>query len=75
MATGIPAVASPTGANTSIIDNGINGFICNSKEEWIRSLSMLLNDKAKEKKWAFWPETKLKCTTAFKAGKGAFYKC
>ncbi|HQY17353.1 MAG TPA: glycosyltransferase family 4 protein [Ferruginibacter sp.] len=59
MATGIPAVASPTGANTSIIDNGINGFICNSKEEWIRSLSMLLNDKAKREEMGFLARNKI----------------
>jgi len=72
MATGIPAVASPTGANTSIIDNGINGFICNSKEEWIRSLSMLLNDKAKREEMGFLARNKIEVHYSLQSREGAF---
>ena len=47
MAAGIPAVASPTGANEEIIDSGINGFICETKEEWIKNLTILLTNSSK----------------------------
>jgi glycosyltransferase involved in cell wall biosynthesis len=47
MALGIPAVASPVGVNKKIIDDGINGFLCTSEEEWIDRLKQLLNDPEK----------------------------
>jgi glycosyltransferase involved in cell wall biosynthesis len=47
MALGIPAVASPVGVNNKIIDNGVNGFLCATEEEWIDRLTQLLNDPAK----------------------------
>lgn len=47
MALGIPAVASPVGVNKEIIDEGINGYLCKTEEEWIERLTELLNDKEK----------------------------
>lgn len=44
MALAIPAVASPVGVNTTIIDDGVNGFLCSSPEEWIHALSKLLQN-------------------------------
>jgi glycosyltransferase involved in cell wall biosynthesis len=45
LSLGIPAVASPVGVNKKIIDDGINGFLCSTEEEWIDALSQLLNDE------------------------------
>jgi glycosyltransferase involved in cell wall biosynthesis len=45
-ASGIPAVASPVGVNKMIIDDTVNGFLCNSKEDWESSLKKLLTDKS-----------------------------
>lgn len=42
MALGIPAVMSPVGVNTTIIQNGQNGFLCSTQQEWLTSLRMLL---------------------------------
>lgn len=42
MALGIPAVASPVGINSQIVDHGVNGFLCESEEEWFSSLSKLI---------------------------------
>ncbi|MBN1526113.1 MAG: glycosyltransferase [Candidatus Omnitrophica bacterium] len=46
MTCGLPVVASPVGTNLDIIDDGINGFLAGSVEEWIRKLSMLVEDPA-----------------------------
>lgn len=43
MALGIPAVCSPVGVNSSIIQDGENGFLAGSAEEWIEKLKLLLN--------------------------------
>jgi glycosyltransferase involved in cell wall biosynthesis len=42
MALGIPAVASPVGVNKKIIDEGINGFLCSTDEEWLSALKQLI---------------------------------
>jgi len=42
MALGIPTVCSPVGVNTEIIQDGENGFIANSEDEWIEKLGRLL---------------------------------
>jgi glycosyltransferase involved in cell wall biosynthesis len=42
MALGIPVVASPVGVNEQIVDIGINGFLCRTKQEWMESLEKLL---------------------------------
>ena len=44
MALQIPVVASPVGINNKIIDPGINGFFASSEQEWIISLTKLLQD-------------------------------
>ncbi|MFN5208177.1 MAG: glycosyltransferase [Bacteroidota bacterium] len=44
MSLGIPALVSPVGVNTIIVDHGINGYICNTRAEWIESLRQLLGN-------------------------------
>lgn len=46
LALGVPAVASPVGVNTVIIEEGKNGFLSSTKEEWYTSLKRLLADRA-----------------------------
>lgn len=46
MSMGIPAVVSPVGVNSVIVDNGKNGFVCNGPEEWKSTLEKLLSDAA-----------------------------
>jgi glycosyltransferase involved in cell wall biosynthesis len=45
LALGIPAVASPVGVNTKIIDNNQNGYLCQNENEWYQSISLLLDDR------------------------------
>jgi glycosyltransferase involved in cell wall biosynthesis len=44
LSLGIPVVASPIGVNTQIVDENVNGFLCQSKEEWVAALEKLLCD-------------------------------
>ena len=50
MALEIPAVVSPVGVNTEIIDNGINGYWCATENDWIECLEKLITDKDQRKK-------------------------
>ena len=45
MALEIPALVSPVGVNTEIVDNGINGYWCTTEDDWIESLEKLIVDK------------------------------
>lgn len=42
MALGIPAVVSPVGMNSEVVEQGLNGFICDSALEWTNALEELL---------------------------------
>ncbi len=44
MALEIPAVVSPVGVNAHIVEDGINGFLCTTPEEWKLKLKILLED-------------------------------
>ena len=44
MSISVPAVCSPVGVNTEIIQDGVNGFLSNSGEEWIQKLSRLIEN-------------------------------
>jgi glycosyltransferase involved in cell wall biosynthesis len=45
MGVGIPAVASPVGIHGKIINDGVNGFLADSDEEWIERLSQLIENE------------------------------
>ncbi len=44
LALGIPALVSPVGVNTKIVEHGVNGYICNNEAEWYSYLAKLLED-------------------------------
>lgn len=50
MALGKPAVMSPVGVNTDIIDPGRNGFLANTPEEWEDVLSRLIENPSLRQK-------------------------
>jgi glycosyltransferase involved in cell wall biosynthesis len=44
MALGIPAIASPVGMNREVIQDGVNGYVCATPEEWRKALEALLEN-------------------------------
>jgi len=44
MALNIPAVCSPVGVNSEIIEDGLNGFLASTEEEWINKLNLLIEN-------------------------------
>ncbi len=43
MGLGIPCIISPVGVNPTIVTNGKNGFLADSKTEWIEKIKLLLH--------------------------------
>ena len=43
MSVGVPCVVSNTGANRGIIQDGVNGYLAGTREEWIMKLSMTIS--------------------------------
>ncbi len=50
MALEIPAIMSPVGVNSEIIQDGVNGFLASTEDEWIEKLSILIENKELRKK-------------------------
>ncbi len=46
MALEIPTLMSPVGVNSEIIQNGVNGYLPATEDEWVDVLSKLITDKA-----------------------------
>jgi glycosyltransferase involved in cell wall biosynthesis len=44
MSAGIAAVASPVGTNADVLRDGHNGFLAATGDEWVRKLSLLLDN-------------------------------
>lgn len=44
MGMGIPAAMSNVGMNREVIEDGVNGFLCSSNEEWLEKLSTLIEN-------------------------------
>jgi len=44
MALGIPTICSPIGVNSTIIEDGRNGFLADGKAEWIEKIKRLMHD-------------------------------
>jgi glycosyltransferase involved in cell wall biosynthesis len=51
MACGLPVVATTAPANEEIIDNGVNGFLVDSEEEWYVALEKLITDTVSREKF------------------------
>lgn len=45
MSLGIPALVSPVGVNTQIVEHGMNGFICKNNVEWETYILQIYRDR------------------------------
>lgn len=50
MGTGLPIVASNVGGISNMIENGLDGYVVDNKEEFIKNIDMLYNNKALREK-------------------------
>lgn len=50
MACGLPVVASPVGANKTIVEHGVDGFLATSAWEWAEALRVLRGDPVLRRK-------------------------
>ncbi|QDO76388.1 glycosyltransferase family 4 protein [Aeromonas caviae] len=50
-AVSVPVVASPVGVNSSLIDNGIDGFLCFDEKDWYEKLKLLLGSEIKRREF------------------------
>ena len=48
-ACGLPVIASPIGANNHIVDHGVNGFLANNIDEWVKYINYFKNNPEKLK--------------------------
>jgi glycosyltransferase involved in cell wall biosynthesis len=44
MACGVPVVAAAVGVNRCIIQDGVNGFLASTEDEWVEKIGRLLSD-------------------------------
>ena len=45
MAAGLPVISSPTGVNKEIIEDGVNGFLVRSDNDWVTALEKLAKNQ------------------------------
>lgn len=72
MAVGIPTVASRVGMNVEIIEDGKDGFLAVDKEDWIKKLSLLIEDKNLREKMGRAGREKAEALYSVKANKEKF---
>lgn len=72
MSLGVPAIVSPIGVNTKIVDHGVNGFICDTVEEWESTLRKCLSDKGFVKEVAVNSRKKIEDYYSVKSNKQNF---
>lgn len=50
MALEIPPVVSPVGVNAEIVQDGVNGFLANTENEWVEKISLLIESSELRRK-------------------------
>jgi glycosyltransferase involved in cell wall biosynthesis len=74
MALGVPAVASPVGVNKQIIDQGKNGFLCSTKQEWYNAIALLIQDAEKRRALGISGQEKIRTQFSIQANVGSFLR-
>ncbi|HEY9176178.1 MAG TPA: glycosyltransferase [Flavipsychrobacter sp.] len=74
LSLGIPAVASPVGVNKVIVDEGINGYLCSTPDEWKSALESLVSDTGFRKKAGMAGRLKMQQQYSIAANKEKFIR-
>jgi glycosyltransferase involved in cell wall biosynthesis len=74
MSLGIPALVSPIGVNEEIVDDGVNGFICETEYDWESKISLLLQDSSLRTVLGIAAKKKIEDQYSVKATEQAFLK-
>jgi glycosyltransferase involved in cell wall biosynthesis len=72
MSLGIPAIASPVGVNKKIIEEGVNGLLCTTKEEWYNALAILIKSKNLRIQMGLAGRKKVETNFSLQANAGSF---
>jgi len=46
MALGIPTICSPVGVNSTIIKDGVNGFLAEDRDSWVEKIKLMIHSAA-----------------------------
>lgn len=74
MSLEIPVVASRIGANNTIVDESVNGFLCSSDQQWHDALSKLINDASLRKTMGIHGRTFVQERYSVEANYSAFFE-
>ena len=69
---GIPAVVSPVGVNTDIVNDGVTGYVGSIDEEWKNRLTILLSDAGKRSTMGAAARKKIETTYSVAATENIF---
>ena len=72
LSLGMPAIASPVGINKTIIEDGKNGFLCESESEWYEALKQLMTDASLRADLGLVGRQKMKAQYSIQANTGVF---
>jgi glycosyltransferase involved in cell wall biosynthesis len=73
MSLGIPALVSPVGVNTTIVDDGVNGIICTTEQDWVDKIRQLLQDSELRSRLGMAAQRKIAENYSVKATKQLFF--
>lgn len=72
MALGIPAIVSPVGMNTEVVENNVNGFVCATENDWFTALEQVIKDAPLRAKLGVKAREKIETNYAVTANRGTF---
>lgn len=73
MSAGIPSVASDWGVNSSLIEDGRDGFLARNEDEWFTKLSLLIKDGNLRRRMGEEARKKAEREYSYEANFGIFY--
>ena len=72
LSLGIPALASPVGVNSKIIEPGINGYLCTTEAEWKANITDLISNEQKRVEMGYNGRKKMVEQFSIQANTGVF---